>query len=237
MATRNLEVFYSGAPALHDVALNIYGNEVTSLIVPSGCGKSTFIRSLNRMNDTIENCSVEDAVFLDGGDIYGRGLDVAQLRTRIATVFQKPNPFPKFHRIAKDKEELNGIVLGGLERTDLLDEVRDRLDMSGTSFSRGQQQRLCIAHSIAVRPEVILMDESCSALDPIATARIGELITELKAQYTIVIVTYSMQQARRFSDKTAYFQLSRIIEHGDTENLFETAQDERTSDYVMRRIG
>ena len=248
MVTHDLKVSYGKKAALLGVSLGIRENEVTSLIGPSGCGKSTYIRCLNRMNDTIDGCRVEGTVLLDGNDIYDVTKDVVQLRTKVGMVFQKPNPFPKsiyenvaygprIHGMAKHKDELDGIVMGSLERAGILDEVRDRLDSPGTSLSGGQQQRLCIARAIAVRPDVILMDEPCSALDPIATGRIEELITELKAQYTIVIVTHSMQQARRLSDKTAYFHLGSIVEHGPTEEIFENPLDDRTADYVRGRIG
>ena len=248
MVTHDLKVSYGKKATLLGVSLGIRENEVTSLIGPSGCGKSTYIRCLNRMNDTIDGCRVEGSVLLDGNDIYDVNRDVVQLRTKVGMVFQKPNPFPKsiyenvaygprIHGMAKHKDELDGIVMGSLERAGILDEVRDRLDSPGTSLSGGQQQRLCIARAIAVRPDVILMDEPCSALDPIATGRIEELITELKAQYTIVIVTHSMQQARRLSDKTAYFHLGSIVEHGPTEEIFENPLDDRTADYVLGRIG
>lgn len=248
MVTHDLKVSYGKKAALLGVSLGIRENEVTSLIGPSGCGKSTYIRCLNRMNDTIDGCRVEGSVLLDGNDIYDVKRDVVQLRTKVGMVFQKPNPFPKsiyenvaygprIHGMAKHKDELDGIVMGSLERAGILDEVRDRLDSPGTSLSGGQQQRLCIARAIAVRPDVILMDEPCSALDPIATGRIEELITELKAQYTIVIVTHSMQQARRLSDKTAYFHLGSIVEHGPTKEIFENPLDDRTADYVLGRIG
>ena len=248
MVTHDLKVSYGKKAALLGVSLGIRENEVTSLIGPSGCGKSTYIRCLNRMNDTIDGCRVEGTVLLDGNDIYDVTKDVVQLRTKVGMVFQKPNPFPKsiyenvaygprIHGMAKHKDELDGIVMGSLERAGILDEVRDRLDSPGTSLSGGQQQRLCIARAIAVRPDVILMDEPCSALDPIATGRIEELITELKAQYTIVIVTHSMQQARRLSDKTAYFHLGSIVEHGPTKEIFENPLDDRTAEYVLGRIG
>ena len=248
MVTHDLKVSYGKKAALLGVSLGIRENEVTSLIGPSGCGKSTYIRCLNRMNDTIDGCRVEGTVLLDGNDIYDVTKDVVQLRTKVGMVFQKPNPFPKsiyenvaygprIHGMAKHKDELDGIVMGSLERAGILDEVRDRLDSPGTSLSGGQQQRLCIARAIAVRPDIILMDEPCSALDPIATGRIEELITELKAQYTIVIVTHSMQQARRLSDKTAYFHLGSIVEHGPTKEIFENPLDDRTADYVLGRIG
>jgi len=248
MQTKDLKVYYGDTAALHGVNLEILPNRVTALIGPSGCGKSTYIRCLNRMNDIIDTCRVEGSVLLDDEDIYGPDQDVVRLRTRIGMVFQKPNPFPKsiydnvaygpsIHGMASSKDELDDIVRESLTRAGLWDEVSDRLDASGTSLSGGQQQRLCIARAIAVKPEVILMDEPCSALDPIATARIEDLIFELKAQYTIVIVTHSMQQARRLSDKTAYFHLGKLIEHGDTERVFEDPQHESTRDYVMGRIG
>jgi phosphate transport system ATP-binding protein len=248
MSSRDLKVYYGDNQALYDVSLDIPVNQVTAFIGPSGCGKSTYLRCLNRMNDNIDVCRVAGSVMLDGHDIYDDDQDVVQLRSRIGMVFQKPNPFPKsiydnvaygprIHGMAKDRDELNGIVLGSLERAGLLEEVRDRLDAPGTGLSGGQQQRLCIARAIAVRPEVILMDEPCSALDPIATERIEELIMELKANYTIIIVTHSMQQARRVSDKTAFFHLGRLVEHGLTKTVFEDPQDDRTKDYVTGRIG
>jgi len=248
MTTRNLTVFYGQKPALHAVDLDIPSNQVTALIGPSGCGKSTYIRCFNRMNDIIDGCRIEGLVTLDGEDIYGPGQDVVHLRTRIGMVFQKPNPFPKtiydnvaygpkIHGMARNRDEMDAIVLHSLERAGLLDEVRDRLGSLGTSLSGGQQQRLCIARAIAVQPEVILMDEPCSALDPIAPARIEELIGELKTQFTIVIVTHSMQQARRLSSKTAYFHMGKLVEKGDTDRVFEDPQDERTRDYVLGRIG
>ena len=248
MATEDLTVFYGDKPALHDINLKIEPHQVTALIGPSGCGKSTFIRCLNRMNDVVPGCRIEGQVKLDGEDIYAPEQDVVQLRTRIGMVFQKPNPFPKsiydnvaygpqIHGICENSEERDAIVLRSLDRAGLLDEVRDRLRAPGTSLSGGQQQRLCIARAIAVEPEIILMDEPCSALDPIATARIEELIAELKEQYTIIIVTHSMHQAARLSQKTAYFHLGRLVEQGDTETVFGDPQDERTRDYVMGRIG
>lgn len=248
MSTQDLTVFYDHIPALHEVSLDIPTNRVTALIGPSGCGKSTFLRCLNRMNDTVENCRIDGAVYLDGEDIYSPRTDVVRLRTHIGMVFQKPNPFPKsiydnvaygpkIHGMTRDREEMNTIVLNSLDRAGLLDEVRDRLDAPGTGLSGGQQQRLCIARAIAVQPEVILMDEPCSALDPIATAKVEELIEELKTQYTIVIVTHSMQQARRLSDVTAHFHLGHLVEYGDTEGVFENPQSESTRDYLMGRVG
>ena len=248
LKARNVNVFYGNNKAIDNVTIDIGSKEVISFIGPSGCGKSTFLRCFNRMNDTIDSCVVQGEITIDDENIYDKKIDVVPLRARIGMVFQKPNPFPKsiyenvaygprIHGMAKHKDELDGIVMGSLERAGILDEVRDRLDSPGTSLSGGQQQRLCIARAIAVRPDVILMDEPCSALDPIATGRIEELITELKAQYTIVIVTHSMQQARRLSDKTAYFHLGSIVEHGPTEEIFENPLDDRTADYVLGRIG
>mgnify|MGYP003988319875 FL=1 len=248
IATENLTGFYGDKPALHDINLDIEPNRVTALIGPSGCGKSTFIRCLNRMNDVVQGCRIEGKVTLDGDNIYAIGQDAVHLRTRVGMVFQKPNPFPKsiydnvaygptIHGMYENSDQRDAIVLRSLDRAGLLDEVKDRLRAPGTSLSGGQQQRLCIARAIAVEPEVILMDEPCSALDPIATARIEELITELKEHYTIVIVTHSMQQAARLSNKTAYFHLGRLVEKGDTETVFSDPQDERTRDYVTGRIG
>ncbi len=248
MRTRGLKVFYSKEQALRDIDLDIPRNQVTALIGPSGCGKSTFIRCLNRMNDVIPQFRMEGVVQLDGIDIYGPDIDVVQLRARVGMVFQKPNPFPKsiydnvaygprIHGLAAGKAELDGIVFDSLARAGLLEEVRERLKNPGTSLSGGQQQRLCIARAIAVEPEVILMDEPCSALDPIATAHIEELIEELKEKYTIIIVTHSMQQAARISQKTAFFHLGYLVEEGETAEVFSNPQDHRTRDYVMGRIG
>ena len=245
---RGVNVFYGDTQALKDIDLDITQNEVTSLIGPSGCGKSTFLRCLNRMNDTIANCRVTGSVTLDGEDIYDSGLDVVQLRARIGMVFQKPNPFPKsvydnvaygprIHGMAPTRADLDEIVTTSLKKAGLWDEVSDRLDSSGTSLSGGQQQRLCIARAIAVNPEVILMDEPCSALDPIATARIEELMDELRENYTIVIVTHSMQQAARVSQRTAFFHLGQIIEYGSTEQVFTSPKDERTQGYITGRFG
>jgi phosphate transport system ATP-binding protein len=243
-----VNVFYGDKQALMDVDLEIRENEVTSLIGPSGCGKSTFLRCLNRMNDVIDICRVRGKISLDGEDIYDSRLDVVQLRARVGMVFQKPNPFPKsiydniaygprIHGIGQNKSELDEIVQRSLERAGLWEEVKDRLDQPGTGLSGGQQQRLCIARAIAVSPEVILMDEPCSALDPIATAKIEELIDELRENYTIVIVTHSMQQAARVSQKTAFFHLGRLVEHGDTEEIFTNPRDERTQGYITGRFG
>ena len=245
---RALSVAYGDKPALQDVTFDIACRQVTALIGPSGCGKSTFIRCLNRMNDIIPGCRVEGTVLLDGIDVYGPEVDPVHLRARVGMVFQKPNPFPKsvydnvaygprIHGLAASRGELDEIVRTSLERAGLWDEVKDRLHEPGTSLSGGQQQRLCIARAVAVDPEVILMDEPCSALDPVATARIEELIDELTANYTIVIVTHAMQQAARVSDRTAFFHLGRLVEWGETETLFTKPRDERTQGYITGRFG
>jgi len=246
--TENLNVYYVNTHAVKNVNLEIPRNQVTALIGPSGCGKSTYIRCLNRMNDTIGVCRITGRVTIDDEDIYAPGQDVVMLRARVGMVFQKPNPFPKsiydnvaygprIHGLAENKDALDAIVRNSLERAGLWEEVKDRMKIPGTALSGGQQQRLCIARAIAVEPEVILMDEPCSALDPIATARIEQLINELKERYTIVIVTHSMQQAARVSQKTAHFHLGELVEAGDTERVFSSPQDERTRDYVMGRTG
>ena len=245
---RNVDVFYGDIHAIQNVNLDVGKNEVLSLIGPSGCGKSTFIRCLNRMNDTIDIARVHGEILLDGEDIYARNMDVVMLRARVGIVFQKPNPFPKsvydnvaygprIHGLARDRQELDKIVRSSLERAGLWSEVKDRLDEPGTGLSGGQQQRLCIARTIAVGPEVILMDEPCSALDPIATAHIEDLIDELKKNFAIVIVTHSMQQAARVSQRTAYFHLGRLIEVGDTDQIFTNPQHELTEDYITGRFG
>ncbi|WP_414684530.1 phosphate ABC transporter ATP-binding protein PstB [Microbulbifer sp.] len=245
---RNVNVFYGETQAIHDVSLDIGRNEVVAMIGPSGCGKSTFLRCLNRMNDTIEGCRVEGELSLDGDAIYGPKVDVVPLRARVGMVFQKPNPFPKsiyenvaygpkIHGIASRRAELDEIVENSLRRAGLWNEVKDRLDKPGTGLSGGQQQRLCIARAIAVSPEVILMDEPCSALDPIATARIEELIDELRANYTIAIVTHSMQQAARVSQRTAYFHLGKLVEVNDTETVFTNPEHELTEAYITGRFG
>lgn len=246
--TRDLHVFYEDNEAIKGIDLDIYQNEVTALIGPSGCGKSTYLRCLNRMNDTIEGCRIVGSITLDGVDIYDKSVDVVQLRARVGMVFQKPNPFPKsiyenvaygprIHGLASKGVEFDEIVENSLRRAGLWEEVKDRLDASGTSLSGGQQQRLCIARAIAVSPEVILMDEPCSALDPIATARIEELIDELQENYAIVIVTHSMQQAARVSRRTAFFHLGEIVEYGDTDQIFTSPREERTKDYITGRFG
>ncbi len=248
MSIRNCDVYYGDKQAIIDASLDIANHEVLAMIGPSGCGKSTFLRCLNRMNDTIESCRVTGQITLDGEDIYARDLDVVVLRARVGIVFQKPNPFPKsiyenvaygprIHGLAADKTELDDIVHTSLRRAGLLEEVIDRLDQPGTGLSGGQQQRLCIARAIAVNPDVILMDEPCSALDPIATARIEDLIDELRSKYTIVIVTHSMQQAARVSQRTAYFHLGRLIEVGATDQVFTNPQHQLTEDYITGRFG
>jgi phosphate transport system ATP-binding protein len=248
MAGEKVSVFYGAKQALFDVDLEIERNSVTSLIGPSGCGKSTFLRSLNRMNDTIDICRVTGKITLDGEDIYDRGIDVVELRARVGMVFQKPNPFPKsiyenvaygpkIHGLTRTKAELDEIVASSLRRAGLFEEVKDRLNEPGTGLSGGQQQRLCIARAIATRPEVLLMDEPCSALDPIATAVIEELIDELRENFTIVIVTHSMQQAARVSQKTAFFHLGKLIEEGKTEDIFTNPVHKQTQDYITGRIG
>jgi phosphate transport system ATP-binding protein len=246
--SREVNVFYGDNHAIQHVNLDIAHNEVIALIGPSGCGKSTFLRCLNRMNDTIESARVSGRITLDGEDIYARQMDVVMLRARVGMVFQKPNPFPKsiydnvaygprIHGLARDRMELDEIVHSSLRRAGLWEEVKDRLEMPGTGLSGGQQQRLCIARTIAVSPEVILMDEPCSALDPIATARIEDLIDELKQNYAIVIVTHSMQQAARVSQRTAYFHLGKLIEVGPTDEIFTNPTHKLTEDYITGRFG
>ena len=248
MQARKVDVFYADNHAIINVNLDIALNEVIALIGPSGCGKSTFIRCLNRMNDTIESARITGEITLDGEDIYARHMDVVMLRARVGMVFQKPNPFPKsvydnvaygprIHGFARDRAELDEIVQTSLERAGLWTEVKDRLEEPGTGLSGGQQQRLCIARTIAVNPEVILMDEPCSALDPIATARIEDLIDELKQNYAIVIVTHSMQQAARVSQRTAYFHLGKLIEVGNTDEIFTNPRHKLTEDYITGRFG
>ena len=245
---RHVNVFYGDKHAINDLSIDIPDRAVSAFIGPSGCGKSTFLRCINRMNDTIPTARVEGAITVDEQDIYDRSLDVVQLRANIGMVFQKPNPFPKsiyenvaygprIHGLAATKADLEGIVEKSLRRAGLWDEVKDRLQSPGTGLSGGQQQRLCIARAIAVDPEVILMDEPCSALDPIATARIEELIDELKQNYCIVIVTHSMQQAARVSQLTAFFHLGNLVEVGDTDVIFTNPQERRTQDYITGRFG
>ncbi len=248
MQTREVAVHYSGKQAIFDVNLDIGRNQVIAMIGPSGCGKSTFLRCLNRMNDTIEGCVVSGDITLDDQNIYDPKMDVVPLRARVGMVFQKPNPFPKsiydnvaygarIHGLASSRHELDEIVEESLQRAGLWEEVKDRLSQPGTGLSGGQQQRLCIARAIAVGPEVILMDEPCSALDPIATARIEELIDELRQQFTIAIVTHSMQQAARVSQRTAYFHLGRLVEVGDTKLVFTNPRHKLTEDYITGRFG
>jgi phosphate transport system ATP-binding protein len=248
MTADHVNVFYGEKQAIDDVSIHIYQDDVTAFIGPSGCGKSTFLRTLNRMNDTVASARVEGAITLDGHDIYAPDMDVVQLRARVGMVFQKPNPFPKsiyenvaygprIHGLAAGKADLDAIVERSLKRAGLWDEVKDRLTDSGTALSGGQQQRLCIARAIAVDPEVILMDEPCSALDPIATAKIEELIHELKGRYAIVIVTHNMQQAARVSQKTAFFHLGHLVEYGATSDIFTNPREERTRDYITGRYG
>jgi phosphate transport system ATP-binding protein len=248
MLANDANVYYSEKHALKHVNLEIKAHEVTALIGPSGCGKSTFLRCLNRMNDLIEGARVTGEILLDGSDIYDRELDVVHLRARVGMVFQKPNPFPKsiydnvaygprIHGLAKNGPDLDEIVIGSIERAGLYGEVKDRLTEPGTGLSGGQQQRLCIARAIAVSPEVILMDEPCSALDPIATAKVEELIDELRENFTIVIVTHSMQQAARVSQRTAFFHLGELIEVGATEKIFTNPQHKLTQGYITGRFG
>jgi len=248
MTCRDVNVFYGDKQAVFDVSIDIARHEVLAMIGPSGCGKSTFLRCLNRMNDTVDICRVTGDITLDGNDIYEKKVDIVPLRAQIGMVFQKPNPFPKsiydniaygpiIHGLTESKSELGDIVENSLCKAGLWDEVKDRLDQPGTGLSGGQQQRLCIARAIAVEPEVILMDEPCSALDPIATAKIEELISELRKQYTIVIVTHNMQQAARVSQRTAYFHLGDLIEVGFTDKLFTTPRHQLTEDYITGRFG
>jgi phosphate transport system ATP-binding protein len=248
ISARNVNLWYGEKQALFEVALEIPERQVTAMIGPSGCGKSTFLRCLNRMNDVIDICRVEGEIRLDGEDIYDRRLDVVQLRARVGMVFQKPNPFPKsiydnvaygprIHGLARTKSELDEAVETSLRAAGLWKEVNDRLNQPGTSLSGGQQQRLCIARAIAVSPEVILMDEPCSALDPIATAHIEELIDELRRNFTIVIVTHNMQQAARVSQNTAFFHLGKLIEYNETDQIFTNPKQSMTQDYITGRFG
>ena len=248
ISAKDVKVFYGDNQALHGISMDVYQNEVISFIGPSGCGKSTFLRCLNRMNDTIDICRVTGSIKLDDRDIYDPSLDVVQLRAQVGMVFQKPNPFPKsiyeniaygpkLHGLAERKADLDDIVESSLRRAGLWNEVKDRLDQPGTGLSGGQQQRLCIARTIAVDPEVILMDEPCSALDPIATAKIEELIDELRENYTIAIVTHSMQQAARVSQRTAYFHMGQLIEVNPTDQVFTTPEHSLTEAYITGRFG
>ncbi|ASP36383.1 phosphate ABC transporter ATP-binding protein [Labrenzia sp. VG12] len=248
ISASKVQVYYGDTHAIKDVDLEIQPRSVTAFIGPSGCGKSTFLRTINRMNDTIDICRVEGSIKIDGEDIYDPKVDPVQLRAKVGMVFQKPNPFPKsiydniaygprIHGLAKNKSELDDIVASSLQKAGLWEEVKNRLDEPGTGMSGGQQQRLCIARAIAVSPEVILMDEPCSALDPIATAKVEELIDELRENFTIVIVTHSMQQAARVSQRTAFFHLGILVEEGPTEDIFTNPKDKRTQDYITGRFG
>ena len=248
MTTRGVKLWYGAKQALFGIDLDIKANEATALIGPSGCGKSTYLRCLNRMNDVIEGCRVEGDITLDGEDVYDRRIDVVQLRARVGMVFQKPNPFPKsiydniaygprIHGLARGKAEMDEIVEQSLKGAGLWKEVADRLHTPGTGLSGGQQQRLCIARAIAVSPEVILMDEPCSALDPIATAHVEELIDELRHSFTIVIVTHNMQQAARVSQRTAFFHLGKLIEVGPTDQVFTNPRERMTQEYITGRFG
>jgi phosphate transport system ATP-binding protein len=245
---RGVDVYYGSKHAIKNVSIDIGKRQVLAMIGPSGCGKSTFLRCLNRMNDTIAGARVTGSIQLHGSDIHDRGQDVAELRARVGMVFQKPNPFPKsiydnvaygprLHGVARGRAALDEIVCTSLQRAGLWDEVKDRLHQPGTGLSGGQQQRLCIARTIAIQPGVILMDEPCSALDPIATARIEDLIDELRESFAIVIVTHSMQQAARVSQRTAYFHLGSLVEVGETDRLFTNPRHKLTEDYITGRFG
>ncbi|MEO0679321.1 MAG: phosphate ABC transporter ATP-binding protein PstB [Pseudomonadota bacterium] len=247
-AAKDVNVHYGDAHAIKDVSVDLLDKTVTAFIGPSGCGKSTFLRCLNRMNDTIDICKVTGDLRLDGDDIYDKNVDPVQLRAKVGMVFQKPNPFPKsiyenvsygpkIHGLVSAKSDLDDVVEQALRKAAIWDEVRDRLDAPGTSLSGGQQQRLCIARAIATAPEVLLMDEPCSALDPIATAQVEELIDELRESYSVVIVTHSMQQAARVSQKTAFFHLGIMVEYDDTTKIFTNPTDQRTQDYITGRFG
>ncbi len=248
ISARGVQVWYGDTHAIKDVDVDIADRTVTAFIGPSGCGKSTFLRCLNRMNDTIDVCRVEGDISIDGEDIYDRRVDPVQLRAKVGMVFQKPNPFPKsiydnvaygprIHGLARNKAELDEIVEQSLRRAALWNEAKDRLREPGTGLSGGQQQRLCIARAVATAPEVLLMDEPCSALDPIATAQVEELIDELRQSYSVVIVTHSMQQAARVSQKTAFFHLGNLVEYGETGTIFTNPVDKRTESYITGRIG
>ncbi len=248
ISAQNIDLFYGKKQALFDINLNFKPNSTTALIGPSGCGKSSFLRCLNRMNDTISSCKISGEIKIDGKDIYNKDLDVVFLRSRVGMVFQKPNPFlksiyenvaygPRIHGLFDNKKELDEIVETSLQKAGLWNEVKDRLNDQASGLSGGQQQRLCIARTIAVKPEVILMDEPCSALDPIATAKIEELIDELKANFTIIIVTHSMQQAARVSDMTAFFHMGKVVEYDATNAIFTNPKNQQTSDYITGRFG
>ena len=248
ISVSNLNVFYGSKQAIFDINMSINSKEVTAFIGPSGCGKSTLLRCFNRMNDLIDICKINGSIKLDDLEVYNKKIDIVRLRTKVGMVFQKPNPFPKsiydnvaygpkIHGLCKDVSELDGIVEKSLQSAGLWEEVKDRLHEPGTGISGGQQQRLCIARAIATNPEVILMDEPCSALDPIATAKVEELIDSLKKNFTIIIVTHNMQQAARVSQKTAFFHLGALIEFGNTDKLFTSPEKEKTSDYITGRFG
>ena len=248
ISAKNIDVFYGDKQALFDVSMDMYEKEVTALIGPSGCGKSTFLRCINRMNDVIDICSVKGNVSIDGHDIYDKSIRVESLRENVGMVFQKPNPFPKsiyeniaygprIHGMANSKTDLDEIVETSLQKAALYDEVKDRLHQPGTGLSGGQQQRLCIARAISVNPEIILMDEPCSALDPIATAKIEDLMSELKKEFTIIIVTHSMQQAARVSKNTGFFHLGKLIEVDSTDTIFSNPGNQKTQDYITGRFG
>ena len=248
IAAKNVDIYYGDKHAIKNLSIDIPDRAVSAFIGPSGCGKSTFLRAINRMNDTIPTCRVTGNITIDGRDIYDRDIDVVQLRAKVGMVFQKPNPFPKsifenvaygprIHGMAQNKTDLEEIVVSSLKKAGLFEEVKDRMSSPGTGLSGGQQQRLCIARAIAVNPQVILMDEPCSALDPIATAKIEELIDGLRQNYCIVIVTHSMQQAARVSQLTAFFHLGTLVEFGDTDEVFTAPQEKRTQDYITGRFG
>ena len=248
ISAKNIDVFYGDKQALFDVSMDMYEKEVTALIGPSGCGKSTFLRCINRMNDVFDICSVKGNVSIDGHDIYDKSIRVESLRENVGMVFQKPNPFPKsiyeniaygprIHGMANSKTDLDEIVETSLQKAALYDEVKDRLHQPGTGLSGGQQQRLCIARAISVNPEIILMDEPCSALDPIATAKIEDLMSELKKEFTIIIVTHSMQQAARVSTNTGFFHLGKLIEVDSTDTIFSNPGNQKTQDYITGRFG
>jgi phosphate transport system ATP-binding protein len=248
MTARDVNVYYGDKQAIDGVSIDVLRDDVTALIGPSGCGKSTFLRTLNRMNDTVPGARVSGEIRLDADDIYAPQMDVVQLRARVGMVFQKPNPFPKsiydniaygprIHGLAPTKADMDGVVEKALTRAGLWAEVKDRLSDSGTALSGGQQQRLCIARAIAVGPEVVLMDEPCSALDPIATAKIEELIHELRGRFAIVIVTHNMQQAARVSQRTAFFHMGKVVEYGATSDIFTNPREDRTKDYITGRYG
>ena len=248
ITAKGVQVYYGDTHAIKDVNVDIADKTVTAFIGPSGCGKSTFLRCLNRMNDTISIARVEGDIRIDGEDIYDKRVDPVQLRAKVGMVFQKPNPFPKsiydnvaygprIHGLSKNKSDLDEIVENALRRAALWDEAKDRLSQPGTGLSGGQQQRLCIARAVATAPEILLMDEPCSALDPIATAQVEELIDELRQSYSVVIVTHSMQQAARVSQKTAFFHLGHLVEYGETGKIFTSPEDPRTESYISGRIG